>query len=248
MKPILLLASLLIVLASPSLASEGRSVSYRMGETALEGYYISPSPTAPLIILVHDWDGLTDYEIKRSVMLARLGYAVFAVDLFGQGVRPTELADKKAITAALYADRQRLRELLHAGVAAAKAQKADLGNAVAVGYCFGGSAVLELARAGEPLKGFVAFHGGLSTPQGQDYAATKGSVLILHGSADSSVSLEDFASLAIELEARGVSHEMITYSGAPHAFTVFDTERYREDADRKSWQRFINYLDETLRR
>ena len=97
------------------------------------------------------------------------------------------------------------------------------------------------------MKGFVTFHGGLSTPEGQDYSKTKGNLLILHGSADTAISMEDFAKLAVELEAEGVNHEMITYGGAPHAFTVFGQDRYREDADRKSWQRFAEFLDETLK-
>ena len=107
--------------------------------------------------------------------------------------------------------------------------------------------MLELARAGADLKGFVAFHGGLTTPEGQDYAQVKGSVMIFHGTADTAVSMEEFAALAIAMETAGVKHEMISYSGAPHAFTVFATERYRKDADEKSWRRFLAYLDETLR-
>jgi dienelactone hydrolase len=116
-----------------------------------------------------------------------------------------------------------------------------------MGYCFGGSAVLEWARAGVDLKGFVSFHGGLETPVGQDYRALKGDLLVLHGTADASVSMTQFATLAETLEQQGRRHEMITYSGAPHAFTVFGTDRYREDADRKSWQRFVAFLKEVTR-
>jgi dienelactone hydrolase len=117
---------------------------------------------------------------------------------------------------------------------------------VAVGYCFGGAVVLELARSGADLQGFVTFHGGLATPEGQDYSSAKGKFLILHGSADTSITIDQFASLAKELEANHIEHEMITYSGAPHAFTVFGSERYREDADKNSWKRFIEYLSDTL--
>jgi dienelactone hydrolase len=116
-----------------------------------------------------------------------------------------------------------------------------------MGYCFGGSAVLEFARSGADLKGFVSFHGGLSTPPGQDYSKTKGKLLILHGTADTSVSMDEFAKLATELEEKGVSHEMITYGGAPHAFTVFGSNRYREDADKKSWKRFAEFLAEMVK-
>jgi dienelactone hydrolase len=180
-------------------------------------------------------------------MLAELGYAVFAADLFGKGVRPTEMVDKKQHTGELYKDRAKLRALIQGAVDEAKQQGANTGNAVVMGYCFGGAAVLEYARSGADVKGHVTFHGGLSTPEGQDYSKAKGQVLILHGTADSAITMADFAALADELEAHGVRHEMISYGGAPHAFTVFGAERYREDADRKSWQRFVAFLDETLR-
>jgi dienelactone hydrolase len=115
-----------------------------------------------------------------------------------------------------------------------------------MGYCFGGTAVLEFARSGADLQGFVSFHGGLSTPEDQDYTRTKGKLLILHGTADESIGMDQFARLANELEEAGVSHEMITYGGAPHAFTVFSSSRYREDADKKSWNRLKDFLAETL--
>jgi dienelactone hydrolase len=96
------------------------------------------------------------------------------------------------------------------------------------------------------MKGFVTFHGGLATPEGQDYSKAKGTFLILHGSADTNITMTDFANLAGELESNGIAHEMISYGGAPHAFTVFGSDRYRVDADHKSWQRFVAYLQETL--
>jgi dienelactone hydrolase len=97
------------------------------------------------------------------------------------------------------------------------------------------------------MKGFATFHGGLATPEGQDYSKAKGQFLVLHGTADSAITMDDFSALAKELETNGVKHEMISYGGAPHAFTVFGSDRYREDADHKSWQRFVAYLAETLR-
>ena len=129
----------------------------------------------------------------------------------------------------------------------AKSKGANTSNAVAIGYRFGGTVVLELARSGAAMKGFVTFHGELSTPEGQDYSKTKGRLLILHGSADTYVTLGQFAKLAGELEKHGVPHEMITYSGAPHAFNVFGSERYREDADKKSWKRFTEFLNEVVK-
>jgi dienelactone hydrolase len=139
-----------------------------------------------------------------------------------------------------------MRALMNGALQAAASKGGDLSNALAMGYCFGGAAVLELARSGADLKGFASFHGGLKTPPGQDYGNVKGEILVLHGTADTAISMDEFAGLAKELEQARVAHEMISYSGAPHAFTVFGTERYREDADRKSWERFSRFLEQHL--
>jgi dienelactone hydrolase len=245
MKTIVSLFCLLVFTAAAGAA--GSNVTYSVNDQQYEGYYVSPAAAAPLVLLIHDWDGLTDYEVKRAEMLAGMGYAVFAADLFGKGVRPTEVQDMRQHTGELYKDRAKMRALLNGALATAEAQAANVANAVAMGYCFGGAAVLEFARSGVPMKGFVTFHGGLQTPEGQDYAKTQGNLLIMHGSADTAISIDQFAALAVELEKQGISHEMITYSGAPHAFTVFNGKNYRKDADEKSWQRFSEYLRDTLR-
>lgn len=136
---------------------------------------------------------------------------------------------------------------MHGALDTAKARGANIDNAVVAGYCFGGAAVLELARSGADLKGFATFHGGLKTPPGQNYAKTRGAILIMHGSADSAITMDQFAALAQELEAAGIAHEMITYGGAQHAFTVFGGNRYQETADKKSWKRFQEFLADRLK-
>ncbi|WP_319371696.1 dienelactone hydrolase family protein [uncultured Ilyobacter sp.] len=234
-------------MAVTSMGASGKMISYKIGNNVYEGYYsINKSPEAPLVLIIHDWDGLTDYEIRRVEMLADLGYSVFAMDLFGAGIRPTEVKDRRQHTGELYADRQKMRSLMLGALEVARLKGGNIHNAVAMGYCFGGAAALEFARSGINLKGFVTFHGGLSTPEGQDYSKTKGEILVLHGTADANISMDDFAKLAVELEDKGISHEMITYSGAPHAFTVFDSPSYRKETDEKSWKRFIEFLDENL--
>jgi dienelactone hydrolase len=238
---------ILTVLCFVSLSFANGNVTYNIDGNEYEGYYSSASKDAPLVFMVHDWDGITDYEIKRTKMLNDLGYSVFAVDLYGKGIRPTELADKKALTKSLYTNRDEMRKRLNAGLKEAKKLGANVSNALGMGYCFGGSAILEMARSGVNLKAFVPFHGGLATPEGQDYKNTKGKIVVFHGSADTSVKFEEFASLVMELEKTGLNHEMITYSGAPHAFTVFGAKSYREDADKKSWKRFTEVLEETLK-
>ena len=94
---------------STAYGADGTAVTYEVDGKPFEGYFISPSPKAPLILLIHDWDGLTDYEIKRAGMLADMGYAVFAADLFGAGIRPTEVTDKRQHTGELYKDRKKMR-------------------------------------------------------------------------------------------------------------------------------------------
>lgn len=237
----LMITIISLLFSFPAMA-EGRSVSYKVNGEKYEGYYISPDAKAPLILLVHDWDGLTDYEVKRAQMLAEEGYAVFAADLFGAGVRPTKVEDKRQHTGELYQDREKMRDLLNGAMAMADSLGANTQQAVAMGYCFGGAAVLEMARSGAEMKGFVTFHGGLKTPKGQDYTTTKGSLLIMHGAADQAISMNDFVALSQELEKTSLDNEMIVYSGAPHAFTVYGSDNYREVADNKSWQRFLAYL------
>ena len=244
MKYILTFFCILIMAASAD--ASGKVISYEVNGEPYTGYYISPAPNAPLVLLIHDWDGLTDYEVKRARMLADRGYAVFAADLFGAGIRPTEVKDKRQHTGELYKDRAKMRSLLRGALETAKKNGAHVENAVAMGYCFGGAAVLEFARSGADLKGFVTFHGGLATPEGQDYSNTQGEILILHGTADAHITMDHFAQLAEDLEEEEVPHEMITYSGAPHAFTVFGSPGYQQEADRKSWKRFTEFLDEVL--
>jgi dienelactone hydrolase len=238
--------AIMVLLGTTFAAFPGQNVEYKVNGESFTGYYTSPSKNAPFILLVHDWDGLTDYEVKRADMLMEKGYAVFAVDLFGTRIRPTDIEGKKHETGRLYNNRERMLALLRGALETAKSKGANINNAMAMGYCFGGAAVLEFARSGQELKGFVSFHGGLNTPEGQNYSMTKGKVLILHGTADGSVTMTDFASLASDLEQKNIPHEMISYGGAPHAFTVFGSDRYRKDADEKSWRRFLEFLKETL--
>ena len=238
------LKALALSLCALSLSSfsYAENTIYSVDEKEYEGYWLSADKKSPLVVLVHDWDGLTDYEIKRAKMLREMGYSVFAVDLFGKGVRPSEVKDKKQHTGELYTNREKLQKLMNVGMAKAKMLGGNIDNAVLMGYCFGGAAVLEAARAGIKAKGFVTFHGGLSTPKNQNYAKTKAPIMVLHGTADAAIPMTEFAKLAIELEKFNVPHEMITYSGAEHAFTVFDTPKYQKQADEKSWTAFSHFL------
>lgn len=230
--------------AAPALAEE---VRYEVEGETFVGWFEAAEAPRGLVLIVHDWDGLNDYEKRRAGMLAEMGYDAFAVDLFGEGT-PTETVEhRRAATGALYGDRERMRRLMERGHAEAR-RLSDAEGAVVAGYCFGGAATLELARAGglPGIEGFASFHGGLSTPEGADWAGGAGPILVQHGGADASVSMDDLASLSRELEAAGISYEMQVHSGAPHAFTVFGSDRYRATADARSWEAFSDFLAERL--
>ncbi|MBU0961776.1 MAG: dienelactone hydrolase family protein [Proteobacteria bacterium] len=238
----ILLTLLLAIIFTAAFAATGTTVSYTIKGEEFEGYYISSGPNAPLVFLVHDWDGLTEYEINRARMLAEHGYSVFCADMYGKGVRPTENEEKKKLARGLYADRSRMRALLSGALAAAKAQGAHLENAVAMGYWFGGTVVRELARSGVEMKGFVIFRGGLVLPEEQDYPETRVQILIRHGSPDSGSIMDGFAEMPVSLESAEVQHAMLTYGGAPHVPTVYGSPGYQEEADKKGWERFIAFL------
>jgi len=240
-----LLCFLFFVLISVNV-NAGQKLTYSYNNEMFEGYLSNPkSQSKGLIILIHDWDGLTKYEEKRTDMLSSLGYTVFAVDLYGKGNRPKEMKLRKAETKKLYENRTRMRELILAGINEVNVKKQ---KTFVMGYCFGGSAALELARShkGENIVGYASFHGGLKTPQGQSYSANTSPIFIAHGGADKAVKLEDVFQITNELEKNKITYEVNIYSGAPHAFTVFYSKRYRKDADEKSWEAFLSFIDKKI--
>jgi dienelactone hydrolase len=206
----------LAVALFPFAAQAGEAVTYVVDGETFEGYRsAAKGDSKGLVLIIHDWDGLTEYEMKRSDMLSDMGYDAFAVDLFGKGNRPTDTAAKKKETGRLYQDRERMRSLILGGLQ--EARKSDDKKVVVMGYCFGGAATLELARSGraQDIAGYASFHGGLTTPEGQAYPSDTPPILIAHGGADSSVSMDDVAALSQELESTGISYEIQVYSGAP---------------------------------
>ncbi|WP_350562839.1 dienelactone hydrolase family protein [Psychrobacter sp. CAL346-MNA-CIBAN-0220] len=232
-----------LIVSQTAAAITTKNITYMVDNQPYQGYYAkADKPNAPFILLIHDWDGLTEYERKRADMLANEGYNVLAADMFGAGIRPTEIADRKRLTSALYEDRSKMRRLLQGALNAGQQQGNNVREGVTMGYCFGGTVALELARAGFPQKAFVPFHGELKIPTGQSYDKTVGEILVIHGTADEVVPMEDFATLGKTLEATKVAHEMISYSGAEHAFTVFDSDKYDARADERSWKRYLDFL------
>jgi len=240
----LLAAASLFTLA----AHAGETVTYSVDGAEYEGYLAEATREAKgLVIIIHDWDGLDGYEMTRAEMIADQGYDAFAIDLYGKGNRPETTEDRKAEVGKLYNDRETMRARILAGLEVARERSGET-RAVVMGYCFGGGATLELARSGmaDDVVGYTSFHGSLDTPEGQSYSGDEAPILILHGGADSGIPNSVATGLADELEAAGTSYELVIYSGAPHAWTVFGSDRYRAEADEKSWASFSDFLDRYL--
>jgi len=236
--------SLLPMTASAQISAT--PVPYEVGGMAFEGVMMRNAAlddSRGTVLIVHDWDGLSDYERTRAQMLATEGYTAIALDVYGTEADPQGFEDYRRLSGELYGDRAEFRARLMAGIAAAQ-EAAGGGDTVLMGYCFGGAAVLEAARAGADLDGFVSFHGGLDLPEGQDYSAVQGPVMLFHGSADPVSGMMDLATLLNQLQEAGVAHGAEIYGGARHAFTVWGGRDYDAEADRQSWAGFMEFLDD----
>lgn len=221
-------------------------VEYKQGDTVLQGYLAYDSALAgkrPGVLVVHQWKGLTDYEKTRADMLAKLGYNAFALDIYGKGVRPKDSQEAGGLAGKYKRDRKLLRERAVAGLEVLqKHELTDPGRVAAIGYCFGGTTVLELARSGADIRGVVSFHGGLDSPAPADGKNIKCKVLALHGADDPFVQARDLAAFEEEMRQAKVDWQLVKYGGAVHSFTEKNAgdnqmagAAYNEAADRRSW-------------
>ena len=239
----------LALTAAPLVAqTAGDHVTYEVGGMEFEGYVATPEgESRGTVLIVHDWDGMTNYEEGRADMLAEAGYTAFAIDVYGADTDPQGFEEYRALSGALYGDRETFRERLMGSIMAAADIPGATDNVVMIGYCFGGAAVLEAARAGAALDGFVSFHGGLPTPEGQDWSDASGApVMFFHGSADPVSGIGDLAQVMAELNEADIPHGAEIYGGARHSFTVPGSDDYLEEADADSWDGLMEFLDETL--
>lgn len=222
-------------------------VEYRQGDAVLEGYLAYDDTTAekrPGVLVVHEWTGLGPYVQKRVQQLAGMGYVAFGADIYGRGVRPDNPKDAAATAGKYKGDRQLLRDRVLAGLAELRRQpQVDTGRLAAIGYCFGGTTVLELARSGADVRGVVSFHGGLDTSMPAVVKEVRAKVLVLHGADDPFVPPAQVAAFQEEMRGAGVDWQMVYYSGAVHSFTNpgagNDPKKgaaYNERADRRSWE------------
>ncbi len=231
------------------------TIDYKDGEVILEGYLAyddSIKGKRPGVLVVHEWTGISDYEKRRVEELARAGYIAFAADIYGKGIRP-ETREEAARQAGIYRrDRKLMRKRVQAGLAELKKHPlTDSLRVAAIGYCFGGGAVLELARSGADIKGIVSFHGNLDTPNPEDAKMIKAKVLVLRGADDPYVSTEQVKNFEEEMRKANVDWRMVSYEGAVHGFTNpasgNDPSRgvaYNKEADMKSWKEMISFFKE----
>jgi dienelactone hydrolase len=229
MKKIIVLSVLLIATtADAQKKDEPREISgaplvYRIGDQEFEGYLAHPVKTdgrGPAIMIVHDWMGAGDFGRDRANVLAQRGYVAFAIDLYGKGVRPTNSEEAGKLAGALYKDRALMRARLQGALAElVKRPDVDPKRVGIMGFCFGGSAALELARSGADIRAVVSFHGGLTTPDPADAKNIKAKLLILHGALDPLVPPADVAAFMTEMNAAKIPYRLVVYPGAVHAFT-----------------------------
>ncbi|WP_022900087.1 dienelactone hydrolase family protein [Humibacter albus] len=226
---------------------EGAPIAYGHDGTELEGYVAhdaaAPEPR-PGILIVHDWLGVGPNVELRAQMLARLGYVAFAADVYGADVRPSP-EQASALAGQYYGDLPLLRARVKAAYdTLVELPQVDETRIAVIGYCFGGSAALEFARTGADVRGVVSFHGRLLTHEPSDADAIRAKLLILTGGADPAVTDDDIHAFQDELRgAPNVDWQVVTYSGAPHAFTV-PGDRFRAVADARSWRAQLDFFDE----
>ena len=256
--------SLLTIMLACACAAVARAdihsemLQYEQGGTALEGYLAYDTAIhgkRPAVLIIHQWKGLTGYEKKRADMLAKLGYTAFALDIYGKDARPKNTQEAGAVAGRYKQDRALLRARAEAGLAVLQKQaQTDPKRIAAIGYCFGGTAVIELARSGADIAGVVSFHGGLDSPRPADGKNIKCKVLALHGADDPHVPAQDVAAFEDEMRQARVDWQLVKYGGAVHSFTDWsagDNVRagaaYNEKADHRSWEDMKQFFAEIFK-
>ncbi len=233
-------------------------IEYRHGDVQLKGYLAyddSFTGRRSGVLLVHEWWGLNDYAKRRAEQLAGLGYVAFAIDMYGNGKTTGDAKTAGEWAAVFRNDRPLARARALAGLEVLKKRpQVDPQRIAAIGYCFGGTMALELARSGADLRGVVSFHGGLSTPDPADARNIRGKVLVLHGADDTFESPAEIAAFQEEMRRAGVDWQMVYYGGAVHAFSNPEAGKagikgvaYNEAADRRSWLAMRDFFDEIFR-
>ena len=254
MKKVLLILSILLFAATAEAKIVSKHMEYRHGDTILEGYLAYDEAIKnkrPGVLVVHEWWGLNDYVRMRVDKLAKLGYVAFALDMYGKGIWTKDPAKAGELSGHLRGKpimRQRARaglEILQ------KNDRVDTTKIAAIGYCFGGTTVLELAYSGAEIAGIVSFHGGLTVPKPEDMRRIKAKILVLHGADDGFIPSKEIDAFQAGMRQAGADWQMVYYGGAVHSFTNPDADRknikgiaYHKKADARSWKNMQLFFKE----
>jgi dienelactone hydrolase len=257
-KILFFIGTLMLMHNQASAAIQTGPVEYSSNGDVMEGYIAyDDAVTSPRggIIIVSDWMGLRQFTKDKANDLAKQGYVVLAADVYGKGISPANADEAKQLANKYKSDRPLLRARIQAAYDKLTSMKqVDAKKILVMGYCFGGTTALELARSGVPLVGTVTFHGGLSNPTPENANNIHGRVLVLHGADDPFVPPAEVKAFKDEMKKAGVDIRFVAYSGAVHAFAVptagNDPSKgaaYNEQADKLSWMEFENFLSEVLK-
>lgn len=249
------LLAMTLPMAAPALAATGAPIAYFDGETELEGFWVDSSCEAkentPLMLVIHQWKGITDHEKETATKLSALCNNVLVVDMYGKGVRPDTNEAAGAEATKYKSDAALAHGRLKAALDFAQS-KAPSDKVAVMGYCFGGTMALEAARMGADIDGAISFHGGLSTPAPvRDTGVIKASIQVHHGDIDPMVPDTEVAAFQKEMRDAGADLMFTRYAGAVHSFTHKDAGddissgvAYNEKADQRSWQATVDFLNE----
>jgi dienelactone hydrolase len=249
------LAMVCVLASAASAAVATKAVEYQDGEVALEGYLAwddAATGPRPAVLVVHEWWGLNDYAKMRARQLAAMGYVAFAVDMYGKGILADTPEKARALAATIRSGRTAMRRRITAGLDVLRTQAdVDPKRIAAIGYCFGGTTVLELARSGADVAGVVSFHGGLDTDLPAEAGKVTAKVLVLTGAADPGVTHEHVKTFQDEMTQAGTDWHLVSYGGAVHTFTnpaagndASKGSAYHPVAARRSWEAMKTFFAE----
>ena len=252
------LTGLALSLSLPALAAiQTREIPYESADgTRLVAYYAYDDAVTgkrPGVVVVHEWWGLNDYARRRARELAGLGYAALAIDMYGDGKHTQHAHEAKAWMQDATQSADLAMARARAGLELLKAQaEVDAERLAAIGYCFGGKIVLDMARAGMDLDGVVSFHGILAAATPAEKGKVKARVLVLNGAADTFIPAADITAFKQEMKNAGVKYKFVNYKGARHGFSSVDADRlakenqldvaYNAKADKASWKEMRGFF------
>jgi dienelactone hydrolase len=255
-----LIAIALILMAAGQISADinvkGKTVDYSVNGVVMKGYLAydkNIKGKRPGVLVVHEWWGLNDYARKRARMLAKLGYAALAVDMYGDGKQALHPDDAGKFSSELMKNFDVAKSRFIAAMDFLKQQPVvDPGQIAAIGYCFGGGLVLNMARQGVDLKGVASFHGGLTAVKPAQPGSVKAKILVLHGADDKFTTPEQIEAFKQEMKTAGADYKFISYPGAMHSFTNPDADAYGKKfnlplaynaaADKRSWNELKGFL------